>query len=175
MQCLSVGSFGLGQSYCCVGLSFVLQDIPAPSLLNVHSTPRVLPRQSAIRSSSRHPLGSRRVFSYSESTLTVALPQSADIQEARREAEVKTAPGPFRHIFKVGGLWCQGLSTGPLGPRGKRQSWAQGGEQGSQSCDPQPNQLDQPGQFPLVLAALIDSLIRIKQMSENSLASERCV
>lgn len=157
-----------------VGTILLLQDISAPSLLNVHSTPQGS-RQSAIRSSSRHPLGSRRVFSYNESTLTVALPQSADIQEARRETEVKTAPGPFRHIFKVGGLWCQGLSTRPLGPRGKRQSWAQGGEEGSRSCDPQPNQLDQLGQFPLVLAALIDSLIRIKQMSENSLASTRCV
>ena len=43
------------------------------------------------------------------------------------------------------------------------------------SCNPQPNQLDQLGQFPLVLAALTDGLIKIKQMSENSLASERCV
>ena len=45
----------------------------------------------------------------------------------------------------------------------------------SRSCDLQPNQLDQLGQFLLVLAALMDGLIRIKQMSENSLASERCV
>lgn len=43
------------------------------------------------------------------------------------------------------------------------------------SCDLQSNGLDQPGQFLLVLAALMDGLIRIKQMSENSLASERCV